>query len=271
MSPLTTTPRFAASPKSPPTVGPSGRSSSSASPRQSVKNRWSPARSSATSSTKRAKYVDPCTSGRTALPVAHAGSVYSGLPRSAFVRNQSSNPHPRLRPPASRGTVATSPGSPPCSAAAMTRRTRVRLSRTSSRGGRHGARSGNRSPGLHPEGPGQPGGHAVVVPRRRAACWWSSSRSPSPRICTGELCAVRDELAELPDRRRADARELVPPVRFKARAARRVTSFRCSRTSGRTVTSRRRTACSTRGRDRGAGHVPDRRAGASPIRGQRAR
>ena len=44
--------------------GPPGRSRSSASPRQSVKKRWSPSSSADTSSTSRAKYADPCTWAR---------------------------------------------------------------------------------------------------------------------------------------------------------------------------------------------------------------
>ncbi len=48
-SPLTITPRLAAAANSSATVGPSSRSRSSGSPRQSVKNRWSPARRLSTS------------------------------------------------------------------------------------------------------------------------------------------------------------------------------------------------------------------------------
>ncbi len=73
-SPLTTTPRLAASPNSVPTVGPSGRIRSSESPRQSVKKRWSSGSSADTTSTRRAKYADPCTWGTTALPTDQSGS-----------------------------------------------------------------------------------------------------------------------------------------------------------------------------------------------------
>ena len=54
-SPRTHTPRCTASVNSSATVGPSSRSFSSGSPRQSVKKRWSPAFSERTSSTRRSK------------------------------------------------------------------------------------------------------------------------------------------------------------------------------------------------------------------------
>ena len=87
-SPRTHTPRLTASVNSSATVGPSSRSRSSGSPRQSVKKRWSPAFSDRTSSTSRSKYALPCTSGSTRLPSVQAGSEVCGLPRSSALSSQ---------------------------------------------------------------------------------------------------------------------------------------------------------------------------------------
>ena len=67
-------------------------------------------------------------------------------------------------------------------------------------------------------------------------------------ICTGELCQLRDELADLHRCRRAGARgQHRPGLQPQGlHASRRATSSRCCRTSGRTAPSPRPTACSTR-------------------------
>ena len=65
-------------------------------------------------------------------------------------------------------------------------------------------------------------------------------------ICTGELCAVRDDLGSFQN---DDVQVLAVSVdhvfALKAWATSRATSSRCWRTSGRTARSRRPTACST--------------------------
>ncbi len=129
-------------------------------------------------------------------------------------------------------------------------------------------------PGLRPEGPGR---------RRRAACrtsparrpWrWSSTRSPSPGVCEGELCAHPRRLRRVRGGRRAGAgrARATPASPRRSGPSSRATSSRCCRTSGPTARWPRPTACSTtRSGCAIAGHVPHRqgRHGGRRLRDRR--
>ena len=99
ISPLTSAPRSTAAESASVTVAPPSVSRSSGSPRQSLNSTRSPRPTCASASARTAKYVEPCTSGRTALPSVQGRSRVASLPRCSAVRNQPSS----VRPPAIAG------------------------------------------------------------------------------------------------------------------------------------------------------------------------